>query len=362
MRTPTPAQQHYSLPSRPPSSQPGISSHPTPQPQPQHLAPQPQPQPTLQPQPMYQHLIPNQPFATSPLAGARNVISPTKAGTNNTNPAEPPPNPMPIPLQANPQASYSQQLHHVQQLMQQQQQQRMNAAAGGGGRSTPNHPHTHTPSQSQSQSQSQVQTPSPARASPRVINKSVAGAGNARRSPLPPNVQPAAPHPQPLPLPQHQQQQHLAFPAQYNGHLRPGMHGGPSPHPQTMSPHITNPNGNGNGSGMRSTSTSTASPLPTAPDGTLPIQQPQLHLQQQQQLPQMHHGYPQLYNYPQMNFPTHAQAAQAQGRAAAAYWQMSGRPGMMGVGVGVGGQGMMGPGQPVVVGGPGNGGATVPGR
>jgi transcription factor SPT20 len=35
---------------------------------------------------------------------------------------------------------------------------------------------------------------------------------------------------------------------------------------------------------------------------------------------------------------------------------------MIGVGVGVGGQGMMGPGQPVVVGGPAKGGAAVPGR
>lgn len=65
IRTPTPAQQHYTQPSRPPSSQPATSSHPTPQ-------PQLQPQPLPQSQPMYPSLIPNQPFATSPLAGTRN--------------------------------------------------------------------------------------------------------------------------------------------------------------------------------------------------------------------------------------------------------------------------------------------------
>ena len=67
-----------------------------------------------------------------------------------------------------------------------------------------------------------------------------------------------------------------------------------------------------------------------------------------------------MYSFAQVNFAPHNQAqAQAQGRATG-YWSvpMNGRPGVMGVG----GQGMMGPGQPMVVGGPGKGGAGVPGR
>ena len=123
-----------------------------------------------------------------------------------------------------------------------------------------------------------------------------------------------------------------------------------------MSSHLTNVNGNGNGNGTRRTGT--ASPLPQAPDASLPAQ-PQLHPQQPQQ-PQMQHGFSHLYGYAQVNYPTHAQAQQAQARAN--YWQMgmAGRPGM--IGVGMGGPGMMGPGQPVVVGGPGKGGTGVPGR
>ena len=71
-----------------------------------------------------------------------------------------------------------------------------------------------------------------------------------------------------------------------------------------------------------------------------------------------------MYGYAQVNFTPHPQAhAQVQGRAAG-YWPvpMNGRPGTMGLGVGVGAQGIMGPGQPVVVGGPGKGGAGAPGR
>ena len=115
-------------------------------------------------------------------------------------------------------------------------------------------------------------------------------------------------------------------------------------------------NGSINVNGIRRTGTQ--SPLPPATDGP---QQPPLHHQPPQQL---HHGYAPVYGYAPMNFAAHAQV-QAQGRAGYFQMGMGSRPAMMGVGVGVGGQGMMGAmqgsGQPVVV-GPGKGGVGVPGR
>lgn len=274
-RTPTPAQ--YAQSPRPPSSQ----AHPHPQ---TPVQTHPSLQPTFQP------AVPNQQFLQAPPPGARNGV-PKGVANNTLQPtAQQPPN---TQTAAQAQTMYAQQLIQGQHHQQQTFLQRL--AAQNNGRSTP-------------QGSTSQATSSPTRGSPITMNPPAASRSPMppARSPLPPNAQP--PSQQQLnQQPQHPQ--HLNYTPQYNpAHLRPMVHGNPSPHSQAIPAHITNGNSNAQ--------PSSSSLLSTSLDG-----QPQ-----PQQVHPAAQAYPQMFSYQQVNFGMQA------GRIQSGYWPVGmgrGVPGLV---------------------------------